>query len=580
MRPRAERSLAGPLGGFVRALARRPAGVLVVVVAVAALTAAGIAALPLQAPVTAHVVTERATTGGGRQETSRILAQERGAAEREHLRRASAAPDPAPPSVSDSPPMVPGEVLAFAPYWTLAQQTTFDLSGVDTVSYFGLGVNANGTLQRSGTGWVGFTSQDFADLVTRAHDSGVRVVLTVNCFSQAALNQLTSSRAAAATLARQAVAAMQAENLDGVNLDLEGQGPTDAAGLTRLVATVSAAVHAVNPESQVTIDTYASSASGAGSFFDIPALSKVVNGFFVMAYDLNLSAGATPASPMTSTQFPDSVAAAQYAAAVPGSMVVFGASFFGYTWPTTNGTLVTAPTGPPVPISFGQVLAGGHPMYWDPVTDTSWTSYEVGDQWYEAYFEDPESLFLVAQLAHRYGFGTGVWALGMQGADAAMLSAVEGKTPGTGVPPAGPTATSPSGPSHSPTIKASKLVPAGPTSTTTSTSTSTSTTSTSTSTTSTTAPGYRYSGVWDTHDVSMRRIAVDQQPATAQPTAEGSLSAFATTDPAVSCLEATLHPMTVVLDRGARAYVVEARTPEQCVTADFVFPESSVTASS
>lgn len=570
-RPRGGRS--HRLARIGPALAGRPAGILAVVVATAAFTCVAVAAVPEATRVADRVASARATVGLGRQETSRILSGEHGRAA--HLHPAASAPAPAPAALADSPPMVPGEVFAFAPYWTLDQQASFDLTGIDTVSYFGLGVNANGTLQESGTGWTGYQSQELGDLVTRAHDGGTRVVLTVECFSQGALDQLTSSPSAASTLARQVVTAMKAKNLDGVNLDLEGTGPTDAAGLTRLVAAVSRAVHGVNPDDQVTVDTYASAAAGAGSFYDIPALAKVVNGFFVMAYDLNLSAGTTPRAPVTSTQFPDSVAATEYAAAVPPSMVIFGASFYGYSWPTTNGSLAAHPMGTPVPVSFGQVVASGHPMYWDPVTDTAWTSYEVGNQWYEAYFEDPASLRMVAALARSHGFGTGVWALGMQGGDPAMLAAIEGKTPGTGVPPLGPAVTSTSGAGGGPPT----TTPAASTTTTTPRPTESTADgpSTTTSTTNAGPPAYRYSGVWSGQTVPLQRVSVSRQPATSDPVPDGTLSDFVTTDPSVACLQTTPHPMTVLLYAGADEYVAVARaTTTQCATADFAFPASAV----
>lgn len=77
----------------------------------------------------------------------------------------------------------------------------------------------------------------------------------------------------------------------------------------------------------------------------------------------------------------------------------------------------------------------------------------------------------------------------------------------------------------------------------------------------------------------MQRIQLDQQPTTADPTADGPLSGFVTTDPSVACLQSTPHPMEVYLFRSAGEYVVEARTPGQCSTADFVFPASSVSPS-
>ena len=61
----------------------------------------------------------------------------------------------------------------------------------------------------------------------------------MNDFDQHSLDELTSNPAAAVTLANARIGAIQAKSLDGVNLDLEGTGSSDQAGLTRLVATIS-----------------------------------------------------------------------------------------------------------------------------------------------------------------------------------------------------------------------------------------------------------------------------------------------------------------------------------------------------
>lgn len=75
-----------------------------------------------------------------------------------------------PPSLSasfaDSPPMRADETFGFAPYWTLDQAATFDVARLDTIAYFALGVNADGTIQQYGTGWDGYESQAFSNLVT------------------------------------------------------------------------------------------------------------------------------------------------------------------------------------------------------------------------------------------------------------------------------------------------------------------------------------------------------------------------------------------------------------------------------
>ena len=151
---------------------------------------------------------------------------------------ATTPPAPAPPSLADAAPLRPHEVFGFAPYWTLPSSGGFDVAGISTLAYFSLDVNANGTLDQSGAGWNGYESQALSSLVTRAHAAGDRVVLTVTDFDQGSLNALTSAPAAATTLASALVAAVSAKNLDGVNLDFEGEGDADQAGLTRLVATV------------------------------------------------------------------------------------------------------------------------------------------------------------------------------------------------------------------------------------------------------------------------------------------------------------------------------------------------------
>ena len=155
---------------------------------------------------------------------------------------ASAAPPAAsPPSLADAPPLRPHEVFGFAPYWTLPSSAGFAVQGISTLAYFSVGVNPDGTLLESGPGWNGYESQSLTNLITRAHAANDRVVLTVTDFSQSSLNALTSSPTAATTLASALVSAVSAKNLDGVNLDLEGEGSGDQAGLTRLVGTVSSA---------------------------------------------------------------------------------------------------------------------------------------------------------------------------------------------------------------------------------------------------------------------------------------------------------------------------------------------------
>jgi Glycosyl hydrolases family 18 len=489
---------------------------------------------------------------------------------------ATTPPAPAPPTLANSAPLRAHEVFGFAPYWTLSQSGGFNVAGISTLAYFSIDVNADGSLDKSGAGWAGYQSQDLANLVTRAHGAGDRVVLTVNCFDQSSLDQVTSSPTAGSTLAAALIAAVKAKNLDGVNLDFEGEGSADQAGLTRLVTQVSTAIHAVNPHYQVTMDTYASSAGDPSGFYNIPALAHAVDGFFVMEYQLNLQSGASPVSPLTSTMFSDKTTIDQYAAAAPAAKVILGMPYFGIDWPTTNGTLSATATGPATDVTYGQVMASGHPVYWDATTDTAWTSYQVGNQWHETFFEDPTSLYDATQLADASNLGgMGVWALGMDGNDPNLLTALAGFAPAVKDGVAGPSATTPSGPSAPPGSSG----PTAPTAATAATATEPTIPKTATTTsppaTTTTTIGPRsldyYTGTWQGRSVALALSPASKEPPPPSGAPFGHLTGFVTNDPSTSCLGSEASLNVWPLNSPPNQYLVVTQTPGDCVNAEFTF---------
>ena len=386
------------------------------------------------------------TAGGGQGRSVSIMnrmAQDfAGSASVNALPAASAPPAPAPPSLANAPALRSHEIFGFAPYWALPQEESFDVTGLTTLAYFSVGVNPNGTIAQSGPGWVGYQSQALADLVTRAHAAGDRVVLTASCFGQAALDKLAADPGAGTRIGAELAQLVGAKNLDGVNIDFEGEGSKDRAGLDRLMAGLSSVIRQTDPHWQVTMDTYASSAGDPAGFYDIAGLAPSVDAFFVMAYDMDNPAVPTPTAPLSGPGFTDVEAVQQYSAAVSPAQVILGVPFYGYDWPTAGPGLGDPATGPPTPLSYGQVLALGGHVYWDPATQTPWTSYQVGTQWHQAWFDDPTSLALKAQLVNSYHIaGMGIWALGMQGGDATMLAALRGGAPIVKNLPRGPGAT-------------------------------------------------------------------------------------------------------------------------------------------
>ena len=239
-------------------------------------------------------------------------------------------------------------------------------------------VNGDGTLDESGPGWNGYESQELANLVTRAHAAGDRVVLTVTYFSQTSLDQITSYPTAAARLSASLISPVAAKNLDGVNFDFEGEGNADQNGLRAHHPGVGA-LQAANPHWQVTMATYASAAGDPAGFYNIAALAPAVDGFFVMAYDMN---DRTPAQPRrwwaAGSTIPRPSSSSPRWCRLQGDpgRAVLRLRLADHRRPRARHGRRVAP-------QLRQSSRGRTPHLLGPVTETAWTSYQVGSQWHE-----------------------------------------------------------------------------------------------------------------------------------------------------------------------------------------------------
>jgi spore germination protein YaaH len=333
-----------------------------------------------------------------------------------------------PPPPFSEHPLRPHEVVGFAPYWSLGLAGGYPLQALTTVAYFGVDVAGDGSLVQSGPGWDGYRSSDLSGLLRRAHAAGAGVVLTATCFDAATLHSLVNDPQAAARLAGALGGAIRARGMDGANLDLEGVGGQDREAFASFATAVAGSLHAVDPRWQVTVDTYTTSASDSGGYFDVARIAPAVDALFVMAYDMQ-GAQPSPVAPLTGPGSNDTASVMAYRSVVPPSKVILGIPFYGVDWPTTGGDRSATATGSPRPTTYGELAVAGRPEYWDPAAASPWTSFQDGSgQWHVAFYEDPQSVAMKAELADAAGLrGVGVWALGMDGNDPAMAAALLGQ---------------------------------------------------------------------------------------------------------------------------------------------------------
>ncbi|MGH9028202.1 MAG: glycosyl hydrolase family 18 protein, partial [Acidimicrobiales bacterium] len=459
------------------------------------------------------------------------VAQEFGARVPLSLPPATTPPAPSPPVLATIPNLPAHEVFGFAPYWTLGQSQGFEVQDLSTIAYFSLDVGPDGAIDESGPGWEGYQSQALVNLIDRAHSANDRVVLTLTCFDQSSLDQLSSSPAAASSrIAGSLVQLLSAKSLDGVNIDFEGNGPQDRSGLDALVGGLSSKLRAVDPHWQITMDTYASSAGDPGGFFDIAGLAPSVDGFFVMAYDMEDPAVPSATAPLTGGGSNDTSALEEYESVVPASKVVLGVPDYGYEWPTTGQALGSAATGSPTAVTYAQVASMQSPVYWDPATQTPWTAFQSNGQWHQIFFDNPTSIALKSRLAEAAkAAGVGIWALGMDGNDPAIYGALLGSAQ------ASKYATGPSEPQQRPVGQSTTQSPSAPGGATSPSGTSSGTAPAGGATT-TTSPAYNYSGTWDSHAENLQPVNPASLPAGGKGTSAGQLTGFQTDNPSVACL--------------------------------------------
>src|SRR5712692_4056271 len=233
------------------------------------------------------------------------------------------------------------EVFSFAPYWALSGNANWSYNLLTTVAYFGLDINADGSISTITNSWSGWNSQDLVDTINRAHAAGDRVVVVIKAFGDANIYPIITTPSATQAAITNTINAIASKNLDGVNVDFEGSAnssyPNLQSGFTNFMQQLSTQVHARWPQAMVSIDTYSGSASWDRGIFKIGDLAPNVDAFFVMAYDMafgNNPGHASANAPLNGGTYNIMTSVSQYLSKAPASKIMLGAPWYGYKWST------------------------------------------------------------------------------------------------------------------------------------------------------------------------------------------------------------------------------------------------------
>src|SRR5713226_3350161 len=342
------------------------------------------------------------------------------------------------------------EVFGFALASSLNDPTvgypTWDFSLLTVAAFFGLHVQDDGTFAAD-SGSAVWNSSELSGLIAAAHPQGTKVVLTIILQDFAAgTPHMGAGLANRAMTISQTVAQVSAKGVDGVNIDYEGlngtcpNGQTARSMMTSFVLQLRSALPA---GSQLSVDTYASSATDPLGFFDIAGMAPYADFFFVMAYDLEYSNYKRPplscssfclgpTAPLAGYYYNDTGTASQYTAVVPASKVVLGVPYYGRKACVGSATPNQYPNPPTSVVADSYLDATGestssmvqpgsyvaHRDANDPAGPERW------DTWFNSTLNCTRELYWddVTSLGQKYGLinqdnlrGVGLWNLNYGG---------------------------------------------------------------------------------------------------------------------------------------------------------------------
>ena len=320
------------------------------------------------------------------------------------------------------------EVFGYLPYWFRSRWNQIDYSLVSTIAYFSGEVEVDGSITQT-RGWPSFpgdpnASSDVVNMINMAHANGVRVVLCLTSFTSNDIHTIVSTPSLRTAVIQRALALVEAGNAEGVNINFENIQTASRDFVTQFMRELADTFHTRRPGSQVSCaPTDYDTRQGD---WDITALAPFIDLFFFQGY--GYAYGGSPVSGpvglLPNTAFWGTTNITTFMnfvqARIDTSKIVLGLPHFGYRWPTMTGD-PKAPTqaaGVPFYYPDALVVIATRGRQWDATALNPWYRYQDVGQWYQGWYDDPESMGYKYQFAlSRNLHGVGMWALGMDGAN-------------------------------------------------------------------------------------------------------------------------------------------------------------------
>lgn len=316
-------------------------------------------------------------------------------------------------------------IYGFFPYWMLEKQDKVNITGYTDVALFGLTADNKGNIitsinDKPEPGWTMWNDSKLDTFIRRAKSRNTNVSLVIKSFKNDDIEGIINSNENQERLIANAVQLMNSKSLDGINIDFEYVGEPDTKtrdNFTRFIANLNTEMKRQNPDAQLTIDTYVSSAAD-DKFFDIQGLSNYVDAFVIMGYDVHTPAGDPgPVSPLEGDGSLSGYLQSYLSRTTPDK-IILALPYYGYDWPVNpNPNIEKRAQSKILPYAIIAANNKSATIEWNKTTQTPYYQYK-DDQGNArvVHFDNARSMGLKYDMIKREKLkGTGTWALGYDG---------------------------------------------------------------------------------------------------------------------------------------------------------------------
>ncbi len=330
-------------------------------------------------------------------------------------------------------------VIGFLPYWLIGKSNTDYSQYVNTLSYFGLTVNEDGTIQKftnpgeSEPGRLALQSGKMNPILNTAQKNNQDLSLVVFSGDQNKIGNLIADPGTHANTLTEAVSPiLKSHDFTDLNIDIESVSlASDSArqNFTILIKTIHDQLKLKNNSVTISIDV-SPTALIKKYLIDVPAISPYVDKIIFMTYDFHYQGSFVTGavSPVNgageSAEFDVETSVKEALKILPPEKIILGVPLYGYEWETlTDHPHAATIPGTGIVASNKRIedlisSCASCSAQFDPVSKESYIIYKDVDTktFHQLFYPDKQSIQEKIKLMQKYHLGgLALWALGYEG---------------------------------------------------------------------------------------------------------------------------------------------------------------------